>query len=67
MVGLLVVAVEPLPESKPLLVVALLVVVAPSLSSSSSQMLLAIVRALLAVELAAGASLRLISTDTVDK
>ena len=64
---MLVVAVEPLPESRPLLVVAPLVVVASSLSSSPSQILLAIVRAPLAVELAAGKSLRLMSTDNVDK
>ena len=48
-------AVEPLPESKPL------VVVASSLSSSPSHILFAIVRALLTVELDFGASLRLIS------
>ena len=64
---MLVVAVEPLPESKPLLVLVPLVVVASSLSSSSSQILFAFVRALLMVELAFGASLRLMSTDNVDK
>jgi len=64
---LLVVAVEPLPESKPLLVVAPLVVVASSLSSSPSHIFFAIVLALLAVELAVEASLRLMSTDRVDK